>query len=228
VSFNFSGPYRYLVLMGSRENLSISLNFRPTHNCSTFSLHWHQILVLFGFRPSVTHLLRSTLLQHPATPSANLLERSMSALTAQRSAPCYLILCDGRRTGVIEKDLFGGKIWSATSFIVHTNHDTKPSGDEEQTHSQKEKNTVLGMEATLEESEDRRDCIQKKWNRMEMRYQKNEKEDPKKGISSPTVREETLRGWVKAFPIMNECTHFGCIMDPKTGTVRWLERGTEE
>lgn len=23
---------------------------------------------------------------------------------------------------------------------------------------------------------------------------------------------------------MNECTHFACIMDPKFGTIRWLEQ----
>ena len=41
------------------------------------------------------------------------------------------------------------------------------------------------------------------------------------------VKEKTLRGWAKAFPTMNECTHFGCIMDPALGTIRWIERGVE-
>jgi hypothetical protein len=27
---------------------------------------------------------------------------------------------------------------------------------------------------------------------------------------------------------MNECTHFGCLMDAKTGTIRFLERGSED
>lgn len=219
----FCGPYHPHLLIGHRENLSISLNFRPTHNCSTFPLRWHQILVLFGYRPSVTHLLRSTLLQ-----PMGLLERSISTLATHRSAPCYLILCDGRRTSVVEKDLVQGQIRSAPYFIVHTNHDTKSPGGQEQTHIQKETNTVLGMEASLEESEDRMDCIQKKWDRVENRNQQKERRNPEKGREIPAVREETLRGWVKAFPIMNECTHFGCIMDPMTGTIRWLQRGTEE
>jgi hypothetical protein len=129
---------------------------------------------------------------------------------------------------VIEKDLLGSKIRSEPYFILHTNHDTKSPSANEQAHIQKETNTVLGMEATLEESEDRMDCIQKKWERVENRYKKSGKGNMEKERASPAVREETLRGWVKAFPTMNECTHFGCIMDPKTGTIRWLERGTEE
>jgi hypothetical protein len=44
----------------------------------------------------------------------------------------------------------------------------------------------------------------------------------------PMVREDRLREWIRAFPIMNECTHFGCLMDAKTGTIRFLERGSED
>jgi hypothetical protein len=126
---------------------------------------------------------------------------------------------------VIEKDLLRGKIRSAIDFIAHTSHDTQSSGHKEQTHRQKEKSTVLGMEATLEESKERRACIQKKWESIKNRSEKKNKENSDDGL---TVREVTLKDWVKTFPIINECTHFGCIMDLKTGTVRWLERGIEE
>jgi hypothetical protein len=42
------------------------------------------------------------------------------------------------------------------------------------------------------------------------------------------VREETLKGWIKADPVMNESTHFACILDPKIGRIRFLERGVED
>jgi hypothetical protein len=46
---------------------------------------------------------------------------------------------------------------------------------------------------------------------------------PKKG-----VRESSLEEWMMEFPIINECTHYACIMDPLTGKVRWLQRGMIE
>ncbi len=41
-----------------------------------------------------------------------------------------------------------------------------------------------------------------------------------------SVMEATLKNWLRAAPVMNECTHFMCIMDPQKGTIRFLERGT--
>ena len=47
---------------------------------------------------------------------------------------------------------------------------------------------------------------------------------PKEGPTA--VRENTLVKWMKEFPIMNEVTHFACLMDPKYGTIKWIERGS--
>ena len=44
-------------------------------------------------------------------------------------------------------------------------------------------------------------------------------------IGWASVRENTLKDWLRAYPVMNECTHFMCIMDAQQGTVRFLERG---
>lgn len=214
------------VLTGVRENLSISLNFRPNHTCSTFKLRLHQILVLFGFRPSVTSIMRLALLPSDNGISTARLEESVDTLSQKTTAPCYLVLCDGNRTTVIEKDLITAKTRTSTEFIVHTNHDTEPA---EHIHNEKEKKSpVIGMDAWVEESEDRRACIQRKWDGVKKRHEKKhpvEGKDPGKG---PTVREDTLKKWVKAYPVMNECSHFGCIMDPLTGTIRFLERGVQD
>ncbi|XMA08046.1 hypothetical protein WAI453_000837 [Rhynchosporium graminicola] len=47
------------ILTGVRKDLSVSLNFRPTYSCSTFSLRKHQLLVFLAFRPSVCSIMRS-------------------------------------------------------------------------------------------------------------------------------------------------------------------------
>jgi hypothetical protein len=160
------------------------------------------------------------------------LEELVTTLAEARSAPCYLILSSGTKTTVIEKDHLYGKVRSASDFIVHTNHDIKIIDTGDPAPAQKEKSTILGMDAFLEESEERLDCIQKKWKSLVKRQEKKRREqgDGKEGesIEPVMVREKTLQGWVNSYPIMNECSHFGCVMDSKTGTIRWLERGVLE
>jgi hypothetical protein len=213
------------VLIFKRQNLSISLNFRPNHNCSTFSLRIHQILVLFGFRPSIVSVLRNNFFI-PEGCHHVAVDYIARSIVKTCGSPCYIILSSHSETMVVEKDLLVGKIRLARNFIVHTNHDIRPIDPLDNTYSQKEKTTILGMEALLEESEERRDCIEKKWNSLAMRQKRKMKEEGEEG-GVIAVREKTLQGWVKAYPIMNECTHFGCILDPKMGTIRWLQRGIQ-
>ncbi|TVY48899.1 Acid ceramidase [Lachnellula occidentalis] len=219
------------VLTGVRKDLSLSLNFRPNHDCSTRSLRLHQILVLFGFRPSIASILRSTIL--PSSPEHGIppLSDSTLHLSSQRTAPCYLILSDGMRTTVIEKDLLNAKIRTSSTFIVQTNHDTSHMNGHPLCDDQHSKTPVKEQAAWLEvveESEDRMGCIQKKWNALQRRHERKQAEGKTGEDERPMVREETLKGWIRAHPIMNECSHFGAIMAPQTGTIRFLERGSEK
>lgn len=63
--------------------------------------------------------------------------------------------------------------------------------------------------------------MQKKWTALAKRHAVKLRKGP------VAARESTLVGWVQKYPVMNECTHFACLMDPRTGTVRWIERGVE-
>lgn len=113
---------------------------------------------------------------------------------------------------------------------MHTNHDTR--SEDQAGPAQKEKSMILGMETFVEESEERRGCAQRKWDSLKKRHEKKLVEAIEKGeaveVKGASVKEDRLREWVRAYPIMNECTHFGCIMDPKTATIRFLERGVED
>lgn len=116
---------------------------------------------------------------------------------------------------------------SASDFIVQTNDDVEST----HTHAQSEKSTILGLEIFLEESKERRECMRKKWNSLVSRQEKKRSklgEGKDRELLITAVSERTLLRWMKAYPIMNECTHFGCILDPKTATIRWLERGVQE
>ena len=170
--------------------------------------------------------MRNNFLPPGDTPKP--LDEMTDTLVATRSSPCYLILSSAAKTSVIEKDFLVGKIRSASTFIAHTNHDIKTTNTVDPTPPQKEKSTILGMDAFLEESEERHHTIQKKWNSLVNRQERKRKENgegKEGGTAATVVREKTLQGWVYTFPIMNECTHFGCIMDPASGTIRWIERG---
>ena len=168
--------------------------------------------------------------QHIAPVS---LENQVATFQRLRFPPCYLILSDGGSTAVIERDLKTAELRTDKEFIIITNNDTKSfdSDNPQQSRSKKEKSSlVLDMDSWIEESEERRACVWRKWSSVKRRQ---EKKLFKEGVSQEdvasngwaSVREGTLKSWLRAYPVMNECTHFICIMDAQQGTVRFLERG---
>lgn len=215
-----------------RENLSISLNFRPIHTCSTFSLRWHQLLVLLGFRPSVCSLIRTAIIPSHPNRRANpvLLEELIQVFPNIRCAPCYLVFSDGTTTAVLERDLIGATIRTSEEFIIITNNDTKSQDPDHISNTQKEKSWITGLDTWIEESAARRSCVCKKWANLKRTQATKmfnagaKPQDLAKG-GWASVMEATLRNWLRVTPVMNECTHFMCIMDPQKGTIRFLERG---
>lgn len=195
----------------------MSLNFRPTHSCSTLALRTHQLLVLLGFRPSICSVLRSTLFDPPAALPLSLPDLA-SSLSWVKSSPCYLVLCTPHLTTTIEKDLSTGLTSSSPSFIVYTNHDLLTK-NAVATPTESRVEAGLGYsEDFLKESEDRMRCIMGKWKYFQKKAAK--------GGEVISVDEEMVQKWTWEFPILNVETHYGCILDPQTGEIRWLERGT--
>jgi len=86
------------------------------------------------------------------------------------------------------------------------------------------KANLAGMEIVLEESEERYAFIREKWIKYTQKQERQMK--TQKGKSRwPAVGEKALKNWIQEYPITNECTNFVCLMDPKMGQIRWLERG---
>jgi hypothetical protein len=122
---------------------------------------------------------------------------------------------------------------TSKEFIVHTNHDTPPEdsfaqGGGESGKVKHEVSAIMGMDEFVEESMERRACVQRKWDSLKARQEKKFREREGREEEVVDVREETLKGWIKADPVMNESTHFACILDPKLGRIRFLERGVED
>ncbi|EPE35092.1 hypothetical protein GLAREA_10788 [Glarea lozoyensis ATCC 20868] len=215
------------VLTGVRKDLSVSFNFRGVHRCSSARLRYHQLLVLLGFRPSIASYLRKTMF--PEDPSVTLATIS-SGLQKITSSPCYIILCSGTQTDVIERDLVTSRIRSDDQFIVHTNHDeTIPSVSVSSMDVIKPEAlyVVAALKEFMEDSKHRAVCFADRWAalkglRENAISQVENDSKPKENKISMSI--ELLVEWVKTYPTMNECSHFGCILDPSTGTVKMLER----
>ncbi|KAI3328197.1 beta subunit of N-acylethanolamine-hydrolyzing acid amidase-domain-containing protein [Ustulina deusta] len=236
-SITYAGFVGFLTVVG--PGLSISLNQRASHDCPSRKLRWHQLMVLFGKRKSIGSIVRSFTL-HPSqpihgaedtagSPVSRFVKRA-TTLAVIPSAPCYLILCDGREVAVIVKDYITGTVRSTNGFIAQTNHDP---GDDAEGTAQKHETTrrdrreaitsSFGIEGWVEESVDRLECLQKKWDCLERKFRA--KNSTASLRATPSITEKTLRKWISDYPTLNECTHFTSILDPATGQIRWLIRG---
>jgi hypothetical protein len=236
------------VLTGVRKDLSMSLNFRPTHNNKTkFTSNalyaWHLLLVLLGKRPSIASLLRGYLI--PATQYGPMVSQRRWTLSSKtmptyadiitqldegqkacRSSACYLCFSDGRTATVVEKDRITSKLRSSDDFIVITNSD---AGGTSLAKGEMPKfpRGRLPCNATLDdvvrEAEDRKQCAEENWKKMQRaRASFTRREDPQAQMCLADVIT-----MVQKYPTTNEMTHFACIMDPTQGTVRWLRRWQE-
>lgn len=221
-------------LTAVRPGLSMSLNFRPYHNdshsrISNLQFQYHRLLVLLGRRPSISSTLRSILI--PPNPrdsdghvdSMSSIQRRLPSLP---STAAYLTFSDGHRTLVMEKDRVTAHTSSSSSFIAITNHDASsdnnPAGASD---SDRAKLAVTGMNELVEESQDRKECIESKWKKAEAEFRRRRKGANRGDADTPmSVTESQLIKWVEAWPITNECTHYATIMDPLAGDFVYLKR----
>ena len=232
------GYFGYVgVLTGVRKGLSMSLNFRPNHNengrVGNYRFYFHILLVLLGFRPSISSLLRHCLLP-PSNTSTNALFEARTITSIEQTLPgvtttaAYLSFSDGDRTVIMEKDRSMALTRSADDFITVTNHD---SAEENVASSPSVAQSGLnplqkmGMAKIVEESISRKDTVVQLW---EKTLGQGEGKTSKRAQKRrQTLNAEKIARWVKKYPITNEETHFAVLMDPKVGRVVWARRHLE-
>ena len=218
------------VLTGVRKGLSMSLNFRPTHDASTkwknFRFYLNHLLVLLGRRPSISSVLRQCLL--PTTNDSRRFAANLESIEryipVTKSTAAYLIYSDGKRTIAMEKDLYKADVRSSPDFIITTNHDVseevKPVAEKQHSNGNTTDRVqdATGMEILVEESTDRKACMVEFYrNAIEGR---NEEVDRARRTAGAVDQSEVIM-WMKQYPITNEETHYATLMDPTTGTVAW-------
>lgn len=225
------------VLTGVREQLSLSLNFRAVHNANTkaehFRFYFHHLLVLLGWRQSISSILRSYLLsENPNDIRPKSLAVIAREMTPRHTTAAYLTFCDSNSTIILEKDFNTAQIRSSSTFIAATNHDeeTHQGGVTGATPATEEKaigrsRIAEGLEELLEESRERLDCISSKWNsqvrKTKRRSQRGPRSRPTQTEADITITESEVIEWVSAYPTTNEQTHFAAVMDAKSGDVVW-------
>lgn len=148
-------------------------------------------------------------------------------LETTTTSPCYLILSSGTETAVLEKDLTHARINTSTEFIVATNCDCEPPATSDANPTAV---NATGMEEVLEFADERKDIVEKRFKDVKKRQEKKWSEANEGDMQGfrVKVRESTLLGWLQLYPVWNELTHFGCLMDPIKGDIRWIGRGVLE
>jgi hypothetical protein len=239
------------VLTGVRKGLSISLNFRGVHDGSKGLLgdlryYGHLGLVLFGFRPGVSSLLRGYLIPrvYGKYNVARLLSydevvRKMSCRDGPiLSTACYLCFSSGYETTVIEKDLETARLSSNTKFIVVTNADADAEQDGNGTHTNdvpkpndtsaiagKTTSPVTALDELIEDANERKACAEQNYRKLLRRRSRLSRhggkpnEDSRSTSKLPLVQD--IAELVQTYPTTNECTHFAAVMDPLAGEIAW-------
>lgn len=214
------------VLTGVRPGLSLSLNFRPHHDTSTtsktMSYILHLVLVLFGFRRSISSVLRQCLL--PRSGTAMDLNTLAEHFDKQKSTAAYLIFSDGEETISIEKDNGSSTIARDRNMIMTLNHDqldeNAPSRLEKSVNAEAKTMATMGMEELVAFSIERKQCAVEFYNNA-MSWRREH------GYRDVLLEEEEIVAWMEGNRVVNEETHYAVIMDPKTGEIIWLQRWLE-
>ncbi|KAJ7708754.1 beta subunit of N-acylethanolamine-hydrolyzing acid amidase-domain-containing protein [Mycena rosella] len=194
------------VLTGVRSGLSLSLNYRTRLDSPSpvRSHRLHQAALLLGFRPSIPSILRNILLSPSPPPSLVSLAQD---LPRKPSTPCYLTFCTPAGVLVLEKDLVSAVPQTSSDFLAVTNHDVhreQLAPDGWRALLQKK---GVGPDAIVDDSIERKQCVSQIW--------------AQKGAR---LKVEDVARQMEVRPVLNECTHFSCIMDPSVdgGGLLWV------
>ena len=227
------------VLTGVRKGMSMSLNFRPTHDASTklanLRFYLNHLVVLLGLRPSISSRLRQCLL--PTSTSSRRLGENLAAIEehmpALKTTAVYLIFNDGERTIAMEKDHHTADVRSSRDFIVTTNHDVAEEGRPGSEKHKSNGNTTsqvkqaTGMEVLVEESTDRKACMVRFYEHAKAKIVKGEALGSREASNVPIGEDQVIK-WMMQYPITNEETHYAVVMDPTSGTVVWKKMYPQE
>ncbi|KAE8373598.1 beta subunit of N-acylethanolamine-hydrolyzing acid amidase-domain-containing protein [Aspergillus bertholletiae] len=188
------------VLTGVRKGLSVSLNFRPNHDTSSWLRNYRyygsHLLVLLGLRRSISSLLRRYIVPRDGSSLPPALSEAWSTAMRTPSTAAYLIFCDGVDAVVLEKDHRTAHVEQQSSFIVATNSDHITPSVTKIGHQGDHPGASLGTGVAvsvvdfIEDSEERRKFMQAHWDK-KVRQARKAPSNPECLYS--TARQDPLR-----------------------------------
>lgn len=229
------------ILTGVRKDLSLSLNFRPNRNrkgefWADLMYYWHLLMVLLGWRRSISSQLRQYLLPSLSKKDRNWVSRLYSDIIDSVSnerrtlstTACYLCFSNEYETTIVEKDRKSAVVRSSNDFIVITNNDLAAKTEDEKSTDNRGASLFLGeLEEIVQEAQDRRQCAEHNFHNARV------KKARKVSDQAHTGRRKQLKALldvgdvvelVQKYPTTNEATHYACVLDAKEGSVRWCRR----
>ena len=144
----------------------------------------------------------------------------------------YIIMSDGEKGIVFEKDRITSKTRTSSTFVCATNHDV----DDEKRHQSPSNGASNGWEGArgvakvsldfddslLEESIDRKECVEEAWERALSKQKQRVQHG--RNAELVAVMEKDVIDLVQVWPVSNECTHYAAVLDPRHGSVIWSRR----
>ncbi|KAJ7623588.1 beta subunit of N-acylethanolamine-hydrolyzing acid amidase-domain-containing protein [Roridomyces roridus] len=201
------------VLTGVRSGLSISLNYRNVlamgSKAPIRSHRFHQIAVLLGFRAAIPSVLRRILLSPDPPPELATLARD---LRRKPTTPCYLTFCTPSSILILEKDLITAVLGNSSDFLAVTNHDASMEALTPDAFRALLESRGLLNDTIIPDSIERKQCVSLPWADKGRRLK-----------IADVARQMEVR------PVLNEQTHFSCLLDPAVegGGLLWV-RAYEE
>ncbi|KAB8072323.1 hypothetical protein BDV29DRAFT_177634 [Aspergillus leporis] len=189
------------VLTGVKRGLSVSLNFRPNHDRSSWLRNYRyygsHLLVLLGFRRSISSMLRQYIMPSDESPQPPSLSSVWPTVMRTPSTAAYLVFCDGADAVVLEKGHRTAHVELHSSFIIATNSDhTTPCSSRENGDHGGHYGAALGTGVAvsvvnlIEDSNERKAFMQTHWDK-KVRQARKVPSHPERIYSS--ARQDPLR-----------------------------------
>ncbi|KAK3350333.1 beta subunit of N-acylethanolamine-hydrolyzing acid amidase-domain-containing protein [Lasiosphaeria hispida] len=199
------------VLTGVRRGLSVSLNYRPHHDRSTWwrrvRFRWHQAMVVFGRRRSVSSTLRGYLLEQGEKKRS--IKDIMGEVGRSRSTAAYLIFCTPQRVYTAEKDNGSAFVQESAHFLATCNHDLVDELHPANLSVSADNEDVMAWLVA--------DSLQRKQNAgLVWQTRRGPDENLVLGVGMDDVL-----AIVGEKGITNSMTHYAVVMDPESGKILW-------
>lgn len=217
--------------------------------------YWNTLMVLLGRRRGIATVLREYLLPRPVEePKRRLrlfkrrkqedeeswisttllpaygMDDVVNVLPTVRTSVAYLIFSTAAETVTLEKDILNAKIFRSSTFIVTGNHDAsaEPGLHAYATEAPATEARIKKLELfaarrqeLLDDSFERERDLLERWQEWK-EEQARERNEEKRGMSFARLLE-----LIRFVPLISPDTHFLCVMDPREGVFRWVERFPE-